>query len=258
MNARTDIRAPRTITGRRAALQRRMGRHPVASGAAGALLVTVLVGGGVAYSAIPSAGGVISGCYNDKSGQLRVVDVDAGQSCGRNEVAVSWNQTGAPGPQGPAGPPGPVGPAGPQGPVGPAGPLGPVGPGGPVGPAGPVGPLGPVGPIGPVGAQGPQGPPGPAGPGATYRILQGEHVARSHGVSGVAVACPAGDWAISGSLQLLATGDDYAHAVQAIEIAESRNVGGRVWQVAVENDGDDDVVLRLQVVCVPASTVTGP
>lgn len=234
MSVRTDICAPRTITGRRAALQRRIGRHPVASGAAGALLVTVLVGGGVASSAIPSAGGVISGCYNDKSGQLRVVDVDAGQSCGRNEVAVSWNQTGAPGPQGPAGPPGPVGPAG------------------------PLGPLGPVGPIGPAGAQGPQGPPGPAGQGATYRVLQGEHAARSHGVSGVAVACPAGDWAISGSVQIVASGDDYARAVQAIEIAESRNVDGRVWQVAVENDGDDDVVLRLQVVCVPASTVTGP
>lgn len=50
-------------------------RHPVASGAAGAVMATALIGGGIAYSAIPTAGGTITGCYNQQSGQLRVVGI---------------------------------------------------------------------------------------------------------------------------------------------------------------------------------------
>jgi hypothetical protein len=50
--------------------------------------VLVLVGGGVAYATIPGSDGTISACYNTL-GQLRVVDSDAGQTCRRDEKAVS-------------------------------------------------------------------------------------------------------------------------------------------------------------------------
>lgn len=238
-------------TGMRAALRAAIGRHPLVSGAAGALLVTVLVGGGVAYSAIPSAGGAISGCYNAKSGQLRVIDVDAGQSCARNEVAIAWNHTG---PQGPQGPTGPQGPAGSQGPAGPAGPGGVQGPQGPQGPEGPEGPQGAIGPPGPTGPQGPQG---PAGPGGTYSVVHGEYLVPSNRISKIFFSCAPGERAISGSVRIVANSDerlfDYA---RAMEIAETGNRDGLAWQWAVQNLGDDDVSLRLQVVCVPASTVT--
>lgn len=70
-----------------------------------AALVAALVlsaAGGAAVASIPSSDGLISGCYSTKDGALRVIDA-ASQSCGKNEVAISWNRTG------PAGPPGPSG-----------------------------------------------------------------------------------------------------------------------------------------------------
>jgi len=70
------------------------------------LAVCLLVAGGVAaYASIPDAAGVIHGCYATKGGTLRVIDTDAGQTCGKDEVALSWNQTGPQGPAGPAGAP---------------------------------------------------------------------------------------------------------------------------------------------------------
>ncbi len=53
--------------------------------------------------------GVIHSCRKNNTGDLRVIDIDAGQTCAGNETALNWNQTG---PQGPAGPQGPPGPAG--------------------------------------------------------------------------------------------------------------------------------------------------
>ena len=79
----------------------------------GVALVTggLLVGGGIAYAAIPSSDGVIHGCYatsgtvlGPPKGSVRVVD--EGERCRSNERALVWNQTG---PQGPQGPPGVVG-----------------------------------------------------------------------------------------------------------------------------------------------------
>jgi hypothetical protein len=102
---------------------------------AGAL--ALVVGVTVATGAIPDSGGVIHGCYlagQNPSGQLRVIDSEAGATCGRNERALNWNQrgpqgdTGAQGPPGPAGPPGAAGPPGPPGPPGPTGATGPQGP----------------------------------------------------------------------------------------------------------------------------------
>jgi hypothetical protein len=59
-----------------------------------AVLVVGVVGGGVAYATIPDGKGVIHGCYKKSSGKLRVIDTDAGASCGPAEEAISWNQAG--------------------------------------------------------------------------------------------------------------------------------------------------------------------
>jgi hypothetical protein len=66
-----------------------------------AALLTLLAVAMAATAAIPDANGVIHGCRNTKNGVLRVIDTDKGQTCGKDEAALSWNQTG---PQGPAGP----------------------------------------------------------------------------------------------------------------------------------------------------------
>src|SRR5690349_17616196 len=107
-------------------------------GARGKLLmiaaISLAVGGGATYALIPD-GGVISACYNKASGALRIIDA-ATTACRGGEVALSWNQQGAAGPQGAIGLTGPAGPEGPAGPAGPEGPAGVPGPAGPTGPAG--------------------------------------------------------------------------------------------------------------------------
>lgn len=62
-----------------------------------------------AYAAIPVSDGVISACTDNK-GALKVIDVEAGQTCNGNQQLLAWSRQG------------PVGPAGPQGPEGPRGP----------------------------------------------------------------------------------------------------------------------------------------
>lgn len=98
----------------------------------------MLVGGGVAYAAIPANDGVIHACYTTSGtvigpskGTLRVVD--EGERCRSNERALPWNQTGPQGLQGAQGAPGPQGVQGPQGTQGAQGPQGPEGPQGPAG-----------------------------------------------------------------------------------------------------------------------------
>jgi hypothetical protein len=81
---------------------------PVAVAAA---IAVAGVGYGVAHADIPDSG-VIHGCYNARTGYLRVIDTSAKQACYQSETALSWNQTGPPGPAGPQGPPGPPGPPG--------------------------------------------------------------------------------------------------------------------------------------------------
>jgi uncharacterized repeat protein (TIGR02543 family) len=140
---------------------------------AGAFAAGIALTGGVAYAAIPS-GGVISGCYNQTNGNMRLL-VSSSGSCRPDETSIQWNQTGPagqqgiPGPAGPQGLPGPVGLSGAQGSKGDTGAKGDTGLVGPSGPAGvrgaegPVGPTGPAGPPGPSGPQGDQGAAGPAG-----------------------------------------------------------------------------------------------
>jgi hypothetical protein len=55
---------------------------------------------------------VIHACYDNQTGQTRIVDTAPNavpKGCGKNEIAISWNQTG---PRGATGPQGPAGPAG--------------------------------------------------------------------------------------------------------------------------------------------------
>jgi hypothetical protein len=46
-----------------------------------------------ASAAIPGTDGRIHGCYNDATGDLRVID-DATETCRVSETAVSWSQSG--------------------------------------------------------------------------------------------------------------------------------------------------------------------
>jgi hypothetical protein len=72
--------------------------------AAGAVAASVLAGG-IAWAAIPGAGGVIDGCYQKNEGQLRVID-PATTACRSSEVPISWNAQGARGVEGDQGVPG--------------------------------------------------------------------------------------------------------------------------------------------------------
>ncbi len=65
---------------------------------------------------------VIVACYSPKTGSVyRIGQPGLADSCKRNDVEFSWNQSGPPGVPGVEGPPGPPGPPGPQGPEGPPG-----------------------------------------------------------------------------------------------------------------------------------------
>ena len=133
-----------------------------------AIGTAVTLSAAVGFAQVPGQDGVIRGCYDVKTGVLRVVA--SGALCGKGENALEWKQRGEPGaagPQGAAGAQGQPGPAGPAGAVGPAGPQGDIGPAGPKGDAGPAGPKGDKGDPGPAGAQGAPGPAGPAGSGST-------------------------------------------------------------------------------------------
>lgn len=59
------------------------------------VVLTAVVTGGIAYAAIPDAGGVIRSCYTKSSGAWRVIDTDAGQSCKANEAALDLYSKGA-------------------------------------------------------------------------------------------------------------------------------------------------------------------
>lgn len=72
-----------------------------------ALVVVVggAVGGGIAYATIPDSSGVIHACYSpngakgNNGAELRIVDSDEA-SCNKNQVEVTWNETGPPGADG--------------------------------------------------------------------------------------------------------------------------------------------------------------
>jgi hypothetical protein len=72
-----------------------MGHHSSGRVRLAALVVVALglAAGGIAYASIPDSNGVIHGCYQKNSGQLRVVDPGgAGGSCSSSESPLAWNQ----------------------------------------------------------------------------------------------------------------------------------------------------------------------
>lgn len=98
-----------------------------------ACAAAILVVSGVAYAAIPGGSGVINGCYKGDDngggkGQLRVIDTENGETCKKNETALSWNQKGEEGDTGAQGPQGLQGETGATGADGAAGLQGPAGP----------------------------------------------------------------------------------------------------------------------------------
>src|SRR5262245_44249870 len=73
--------------------------------------VAALALGSLAWAAIPDGNGVIHGCYDKGSGDLRVTDpqTNVPKACKIGEQKLDWNAQGPkgdPGPQGPAGAPG--------------------------------------------------------------------------------------------------------------------------------------------------------
>lgn len=66
------------------------------------VLAAAVAAGSAAFAAIPGANGVIAGCYDRQSGQLRVTDAqtNAPKGCTTKESPLAWNQQGPPGPKG--------------------------------------------------------------------------------------------------------------------------------------------------------------
>jgi hypothetical protein len=65
-------------------------------------IVTLVTAAGLAYATIPGSDGVISACRDTKTGALRAIDAEAGQTCSSKEAPLTWNQTGPQGPPGTA------------------------------------------------------------------------------------------------------------------------------------------------------------
>ena len=54
------------------------------------VVVGLAIGGALAYAAIPSGDGAITGCVNNRSGTVRVIDAEAGATCRSGETQVEW------------------------------------------------------------------------------------------------------------------------------------------------------------------------
>jgi len=99
--------------------------------------VVVLACAGLSVAATRDSNPTYHGCVGKGSGLLRVLE--PGESCRRDERAITWSETGQAGPAGPQGVPGATGATGPAGAPGPAGPAGPQGEKGEQGDTGPQG-----------------------------------------------------------------------------------------------------------------------
>jgi hypothetical protein len=78
------------------------------------------VAAGVAFAAIPGPSGGIDGCYERRTGLLRVIDKAAGRQCLAIENPISWNTQGPPGEPGEKGDKGDTGDKGDPGDPGPS------------------------------------------------------------------------------------------------------------------------------------------
>lgn len=154
-----------------------------------ALVASLLTVSGLAWASIPAANGVLTGCYANKDGSLRLIDAATGAKCSNKEKQITWNQTGPAGPQGATGP---------QGLPGPQGTPGPKGDPGQQGSQGPQGVPGPTGVPGVPGSQGPQGAPGISG----YEIVTSDSVFDSSATKFLSADCPAGKVALGGGADI--------------------------------------------------------
>jgi hypothetical protein len=131
---------------------------------AGALVVAGAASGAAVWSTsgIPDANGVIHGCYQKNSGDVRVID-SSSQRCRSSEIALEWSQQGPRGPQGTQGIPGTPGAKGDPGAPGAPGAKGDPGAPGAPGAKGDPGAPGAKGDPGAPGANGDPGAPGAKG-----------------------------------------------------------------------------------------------
>jgi hypothetical protein len=193
------------------------------------IFVGALVGGSVAYASIPDSSGVIHGCYQKISGNLRVVD-PATDSCRSSEVGLDWNQ------------------AGPTGATGPAGPKGATGATGPTGVAGPTGATGPTGPAGIVGLQ---------------MVLGLPTIVAAHTNSESTVSCPAGDIAVTGDVFVNPAVATEELTIVTIDSFNNGFFNGTLtdktptdkWTVDVRNEGAAGQSYQAEATCAPASSL---
>jgi hypothetical protein len=172
------------------ALRTTLARHRTPAAFLGGAAITLLLGSGVAFGAVPSTvTGSITACVNRGSGAVRIVDFQGGRRCSSRETTTSWSKglryRGAWSSRAPytvldivtydgsayvarvAGTGRAPTSAAAWGLLAGRGAAGVRGPAGPAGPAGAAGLLGLTGPAGPAGAQGVAGPAGADGlPGA--------------------------------------------------------------------------------------------
>jgi hypothetical protein len=153
--------------------------------AAGALALLLAGSGSAAALSSPaSSTGVYQGCLSRTAGVLYAVHLDPSTAprCHRGDTPVSWNHSGATGPQGPKGDTGATGATGPQGPKG------------DTGATGATGPQGPKGDTGATGATGPQGSSGLSG---LYWFTSAHDVA-AFGADDMTLSCRTGDYVYGG------------------------------------------------------------
>ncbi len=218
--------------------------------AAGAAVVAVLGGGGAAVASglIPGADGTITGCYQNTSGALRVIESGAG--CRAGETEMRWSQVGPQGPQGLKGDKGDKGDPGEKGDPGLKGDKGDKGDTGLNGDKGDKGDPGLKGDKGDKGDTGPQGPAGPAGLGTVTTVVE----TGTGGSSASAEAkCPSGMSATGGGV-VTGPGDE-------IGINSPSDSNGNIiaagttptsWYASVHDGGliAPSTVVRVTVVCV--------
>jgi hypothetical protein len=188
------------------------------------ILVGALVGGGAAYASIPDSSGVIHGCYQKNSGNLRVVDLST-DTCRPSEVGLDWNMTG------------------------PTGPKGPTGAAGRTGATGPAGATGPTGPAGIVGVQ---------------MVLSLPTIVAAGAESETTVSCPAGDIALTGDVIVnpaiavgelnLVTIDSFNNGFFTGTNPTDRTPNDK-WTVDVKNIGAAGQSYQGEATCIPAGSL---
>lgn len=192
-----------------------------------------------AVASIPAADGRVDGCFAvtdrtsgtgllgpivtlDRQGTLRAIDTEAGEQCGDDEQALTFNAKGEQGDPGPQGPPGAVGPPG------------------------PVGPVGPVGPQGTPGDQGPPGEQGPPGAGLTgYEIVTNSGEVPDNGHEQLFVYCPDGKTVLGGG-HFSFVG---VRAGVSFPIQDFASGDGEGWSASFEDSGGDNRNVSVYAIC---------